>query len=695
MIRERWILGLAAAFVLVGLLSFHQLRQPQIYQAYSSLMFESTNPQVVDIPEVVDTSLPAATADTRLQTHIGQMKSTAFFNFVAAHLSEDEIAQIEEAYIGSNGHAPPLRNIVQSGIDASLNRGTFILTISARHRDPAAAALIANRYADLYIDYNQKRSAAGNQSAVDFLEERANELLQDVDQSEEELHRYRQEYNLVSLEENQNIILRRLNSLSASVVDARMARLELDSKLEHVENYLANDRPLMEIDYISDHGSLAKLMGDLDQLESQQALLEERYLERHPRVIENQRSLETIQRQIDNNIEMAVTELRSRHSRFVEHENKLKQALKEAEQESLDLEAVAVRYQVLRRKAAANRDSYARIVDRLNETRITSQLDDINIRLVDTADTPRSPVEPNLQKIFLQSAFLGCFIFLSLPLGLGMLDNKLKAAWEVELVLGLPLVGEIPSVNTINKRDRPHIITHGTEHSACEAFRGIFSQAQMEAPPDGSQSFLITSTLAGEGKSFVANNLATAFAAHGKRTLLVDCDLRRPSLHYFYERKNDRGIMRWIGMDDSNREKLTPTEALGILPLGQNFHLLRAGGETTNPTPIFDHHSFKSLLKELTADYDVILIDTPPIGIFPDSLLLAPLVQEVLFVCQFNRVKKIQIKKAVEKVQMTNVNIRGLILNGIPTGRASTYYNYYGWGQVGNKEYKAYYTQER
>ena len=695
MIRERWLFGFIAAILLVGLLGYHQLRHPPVYEASATLMFESSNPQVVDIKEVVDTSLHDASADVRLQTHIGQIRSAAFFSFVADTFTEEQVEQIQRAYLVPEQEPPSVRGIVQNNIHAHIQRGTFILTISARHRDPETAVLIANRYASRYIEYNRDRTDLGNISAVRFLREQAKELLQKVQDSEDALHRYRRLHNLVSLEENQNTILRRLDSISASVVGARVARLELDSMLEHVQRYLDQGGNLMAIDYIASYGFLARMHDDLDQLKTERVTLSERYLERHPRMIQNTRNIQSLQRQIQDGVEMAVTELRSRHRRALNHEEKLQEALAEAEERSLELEEVAVRYNVLSRQATADRDSYARIMERLNETEITSQLEEINIRMVDTADLPYVPVEPNLTKLFIQSAFIGSFILFGLPLGLGMIDNKLKAAWEVESLLALPLLGEIPRIAGLKKRDRPHIITQGEEHAACESFRGIFSQMQLKSPLQSPHTILITSTVPGEGKSLIANNLAATFANHGRRTLLIDCDFRRPSLHLFHERKNDRGIIRWITMNEPDQEPLEPGEALGILPIAPNLHLLRAGGESRRPTSMFDQAAFKSLFIQIKMDYDMILIDTPPVGIFPDSLLLAPLADQILYVCQFNRVNKTHIQQFVEKIELADVEVGGLILNGIPRGRASTFYDYYGYGQVGNKDYKAYYNQKR
>lgn len=696
MIRERWFLGFAAAVVLVGALAFMQLRQEPIYEARASLLFEPSMITVVDIEQVVDNSLQSGgAADMRLQTHIGQMRSNSFFTYVAESFTDEETEKILAPYIQPESETPSLGGVVYPGIGIVLNRGTYLLTVTSRHRDPKMAVLIADRYAQKYIDFNRDRTSASNLEAREFLGDRAKELKLQVQKSEDGLNEYRRSHNLISLEENQNIILRHLNALSTSVVEARVTRLALDSEMDQVDNYVDSHENLVEIDFISDYGSVGKLRSELNDLLSQRTLLDQKYLENHPQMIKIQSSIESIRELLLENIEMAVTELRSRHRRALQHEARLEEELAKAEKNSLELEEVAVGYNVLQRQVNSDRDAYAGIIDRVNETNISSQLDNVNIKFADAATMPYLPVEPDLKKVILQSAFLGCFIFIGLPLGLGILDNKLKAAWEVELLLGLPMLGEIPRLSGIKKKDRPHLIAQKKDHAAGEAFRGIFSQIQLSSPLDLPRIIMITSTVPGEGKSMVSSNLAATFAAHGKRTLLVDCDFRRPSLNRLYDQKNDHGIMTWLQTGEERPGALEENKQLQIVPISNNLHLLRAGGESRNPTEMFDHPSFRALFEEFKTDFDVIILDTPPVGIFPDALLLAQMCDQILYVTQFNRVNKTQIRKFTEKVESAQVEMGGIILNGIPSGRNAAYYDYYGYGHVGNKEYKAYYSQKR
>ena len=132
-----------------------------------------------------------------------------------------------------------------------------------------------------------------------------------------------------------------------------------------------------------------------------------------------------------------------------------------------------------------------------------------------------------------------------------------------------------------------------------------------------------------------------------------------------------------------------------MLPLKENFHLLRAGGESRRATELFELEGFARLLQALKKEFDVIIIDTPPIGVFPDSMLLSRMVDEIIYVCRFNAVNRSKIRKCIERLHTTNAAFSGIVLNALPAGKQSAYYDYYGYGANETKRYKAYYAQRR
>ena len=274
--------------------------------------------------------------------------------------------------------------------------------------------------------------------------------------------------------------------------------------------------------------------------------------------------------------------------------------------------------------------------------------------------------------------FLG--LFGGLPIGLGLINDKLKSRHEVETYLKQELIGEIPRISTITRDKLPLIVLEGTEDLEVEYFNILYSQVELVSKLPRPKVMLVTSSMPEEGKSFVASNLATAYAAHGFKTILVDCDFRRPSHHRYHGLANDFGVVHWF----ENREAMAaddrPSESgeLGLVRLNENLSLLRSGGANRRPTSMIQDEAFMALVRDLKREYDMVIIDSPPGMVFPDALLLAQLADEIVLVCRFNKVSKMKVKVFLDRLRNTDTPLLGVVFNGAPaTGTSGTsYYDY-------------------
>lgn len=690
MFRERWPFGLIAALVVGGGLLYWESQKPEVYQTEATLLFEPRTDRVVAIENVVDTSLQAG----QLNVHREWLLSRSFYDYVASFFSEEEIERIQRPYrdeADPKAQPPGVAAIIRPNLKAYIRRNTTIIGISVRHKDPETAAFIADRYARRYIDFNLDRSMTGTQSAIVFLQNQAEDLRERVESAERQVQDYRGKHNIASLDENQSIVLQRVSRLGGEIVAAEMDRISLNSQIAEVERTLENGDDLTRIGYIKQYGNLAQFLEERDDLKSARDRLELEYLRKHPKMVDNQQAQESVDARIQQNIDRAIRDLRTSHAAAVEHEKRLEEKLLQAEKESLALDGLNVNYRFLERNAETARNSFTQIVTRLNDTNIASQLENINIRVFDSAWTPGAPTEPNMTRMALQSGMAAFLLLVGLPIGIGLIDTRLKTSWEVEELGGRKAIGEIPRVRRVKAKLRPHIVADGKQEAACQGFLGIYSEVQIENMANQQRSFLITSALPREGKSFISNNLATTFAQHGKRTLLIDCDFRRPSIHGFYGLSNKEGFLK--ALESPETIELDPSEnpLLGLHCPTENLHILASGGHDRRPSRFFDQEVFRGLLQHVRSYYDIVIIDTPPIGIFPDALLLSRFVDETFFVCRFNRASKNKLKSHIERISELEAPFGGIIVNGIPAGRRSAMYDYHGFGSYGNREYNKYY----
>ena len=568
MIRERWYLGLACALLVSCATGYYLLSRPPLYESEAKLLVEHQDERVVDIPQVVSTEMDSASGVWRvvLEDHVNQLTGRSFRQYVIDSFSEEEKERILAPYIPEDPteSAPPIVAILADTEVENL-LSSFMLEIRSKHRDPEVAAMIANRYMNRYIEFMGERKESVNAAAIQFLREQAVELGNQVQQAEQALQEYQQKYNLVSVEEDQTLIGQRLMALNEGVTGARVERLELETQMRQMEAFQKEGRNLLELNHVASLGSTPEVIKELDHLRRERQVLQEKYLERHPQMVANARAISAAEKVLDENIALAVAEIRGRLANVAEREETLHEELREAELESLNLDRLTMRYMNLQREAESARKTYAQIEDRLNQTMVTSQLETSNVRAVDPAVVPRIPVEPNIVKVGALVLVLGGFCFLGAPIGLGTLDRKLKAVTDVEFFLGQKLIGEISSVRGVKEKDRSHIVERDLNDQASEAFRGIFSQIQLSSNREFPKTLMATSTLPGEGKSFFASNLGFCFSAHGHRTLMIDFDLRRPTLHRNYGLSNDAGVLRWLAEGRAPDDNLLADEALGIV----------------------------------------------------------------------------------------------------------------------------------
>jgi capsular exopolysaccharide synthesis family protein len=298
---------------------------------------------------------------------------------------------------------------------------------------------------------------------------------------------------------------------------------------------------------------------------------------------------------------------------------------------------------------------YMEILDRLNQTTTSKNLDKISLHPLDRATVPGSPISPNISAITRTSAGLGVLTFLGIAIGLGFIDDRVKSAWDVESFIGVHLLGIIPQLGAVRNDEKFNLAdTDSGSESGNEAFLGLYSSVKIQSKLDFPKSILVTSTIPGEGKTLISCNLAICFARHGKRTLLMDCDLRRPMLHRHFSQQNATGIISWFEQSGELEGDILTNPQLGIVKLADNLWLLTSGGRSKSPTQLLENPIFPQLLERLKRQFDLVVIDSPPMGAVTDSTLIAERTDEVIYVCRFNRASRKHVKLYIRALREGN-----------------------------------------
>jgi len=683
------VLALLVCTVLGGWL----LSRPKVYQTQSRLLVDRSE-RVLDMTQVVDQSVGGGKNDPTFDTYLAQITSPAMITRVVASLdAKDKQLVGEFPAEATPGDAASLdravAQILAKSVSSYRQGNTFFIGVSVRHGNPAAAALIADRFANQFIVHLLDRNSLANNSALGFLREQTEDLRAKAEASERALQQYREKTGMVSLDESRNIVVDRMKALSSTVTASRVARLAIEARLTQAEAIQKSGGDPLEIASATGFDNLSAVQTQLDTLRTQRAIMGERYGIRHPSMINNDRSREALERLRTELIVVAMSNLRNQLAKAGNEETQLQVQLAGAEQESFRLDEMAVQFNVLRREAETNRATYAQLLNRLNETTITAQLQNSNVRVADLARTPGIPIEPDAKKIGILLVVLGLGLFVAYPVALELIFNRVKGWADVETYLKLPLLGELPSFKKFTPEQMPHLLTRASDDEAAELIRSLYTQLKIGSRHDLPKTILVTSTLPSEGKSFVSSNLASAFAAHGVKTLLIDTDFRRPAQHRFFGLPNDAGLLRWLEKDGKIPADALADPHLGITAFGPSLHLLRAGGNTRRSSELLDSAPVKLLIESLGKQFDLVLIDTPPAGVFPDALALASLADELVYVVRYNHVARPAVRRVIEQFSRTDVTVSGIVLNLMPSGpRSASYYSSY--GHYGSKYYADY-----
>ncbi len=684
-VRERLWIALPLALLAAIGFAYQKSRTVPLYQSTASMRIEKPE-KVVTSQEVVDTSI---TSDVELNTYLQVIRSATLRNKVVASFTPDEIKLIQRPYLAdlAPGQQPPGVGGLVGDITVEAVRNSFLVNLHARHRDPEAAALVANRYVEQFIRYLLESVSGRSEDAVEYLRVRADELRVEAKAAEQKLLDYMTRNNLVSLDSSVNIVSDRLKSVNAALQEARLGRLATEDLHRQVDAFRREGKNLLELSYVANHGTVPSLRNQIAELVRSQTVLAERYLERHPRMIDVANSIAVAQAQLQKAVELSIADLEATLAKAREREASLQREYEAQEREQFRLRDIGVEFKSLEAAANIAKNNYAELLNRLTQATNSSNLEKIPVRRLDPALPAGAPFTPNINAIVRTSTLLFFGVFFGVAFGLSFIDDRIKSAWDVEHFIGANLLGIIPDLSGLKDEEKYRLILQNQNERGSESFLGVYSAAKIHSKLDYPKAILVTSTIPGEGKTLVSSNLAGCFARHGKRTLLVDCDLRRPMLHRHFDLANDAGLLKWHEAGSKlDVARVSTIPELGIVSIGDNIDLLRSGGRSKVPTELLESPAFTQLIDRLKREYDLVVVDSPPLGAVTDSLLIAESTDEVVYVCRFNRALRKHIRLYIRALRQGKNEILGVVLNGLSARRIEYYSNYRYY-----RSYKKYY----
>ena len=423
-----------------------------------------------------------------------------------------------------------------------------------------------------------------------------------------------------------------------------------------------------------------ELSDEIRSAERQITEMEKRYLPKWPALVEASQLHSILKDRFAQELQRVIN-LSEEEQLFWEENREMLAALNERVESEIQL--VGTRSNVLDRELEAEQQIYDSLITKLKEGNLSKGFAGKQFDVVQPPNFPSYPTGPDKKKILIKYTAGGAALGIGIILFLGFLDPSLRTVSELELLTGLPVIGALPA---IKESERPNSIVFidDAETPVIEAMRTLRAGLTFLGTSKERCSFLVTSAVPGEGKSFVASNLALAFALQGDRTLLIDADLRHPvQSHIFgYERRHP-GLSDHLSLGTSLNSLLKRTK------LSENLFLLGAGSHSANPSELLAGVVLPEMITLLTNHFDRIIIDSAPLVPVSDTIPLARTAQSVVLVTRMGKTPKGAIKRALRILQMNHSEPIGIVANGLPKTRMQGSYGYY-YSYSGGGDYSGY-----
>lgn len=702
--RKKWLVILCLCGVLCPIIYYNQTTPP-VFEAATSIVFEETR-------EVMPAFDLSGTIYRRsfMINQIEEIKSRTLSEEVvkALPITVTEKLKVSNPLPPGISKEELIVRKIRGAISAEPVRDADIIKVRVEARDPVSAAIIANTVSDVLRERRLKVKREEVSGVREFIETQLTIIGEQLRGAEQALKNFKEANRVTYLDQESQEILRRMTEAEVLYNKAQADRRETDQRLSYVLAKIAEQRKEI-VPSITDITSpwALKLKQQLVNLEVQYTTLRvQDYPPDHPQVIqlkdqiqqtkqylteemlkiaEGENTIEPLS-QIQNFLEESVAlgvDLQSYRAR----EDALRKIVHSYDRELQSLPEKELQLAQLTRSKEVNDRTYMMLLEKGEEARITEAAKISDIRVIDPAVPPESPVRPR------KTMNLALGIMLGLTVGMGLaffsesLDASLKTVEDVEDAIGLPTLGLIPTIQERHQykddgsQMAAHLITfHGPKSAASEAYRSLRTNIQFVGPDKPLDTLLVTSAGPKEGKTLTVANLGITIARFGTKTLLIDSDLRRPMLHRLFGTSKVPGLTDVLIGDGQVHDIIHKTEV-------DNLWVLTSGTLPPDPAELLGSQSMRQLLLQLRSEFHIILLDSPPVIAVTDAAVLGTEAHGVAMVIQSGKTTEDAALRAKTLLENVNAKIFGTVLNNVPTENLYGRYGYY-------YRYSYYYTSE-
>jgi succinoglycan biosynthesis transport protein ExoP len=646
------------------------------FQAPSGVVGQDSSNAYIDDP------------DTFLATQIRLIRSDAVIRPVAEqfHLQSANAPK-------KNPDSPAAQQAAEAPIslaNLSVSRptGTNLLLIGFRSTDPHRAADIANAVANSFLAHTYSIRIRSSATLSSFMEKQLDELRAKMEQSNLALGQFERDLDVVDPEDKSNILSSRLIQLNGEYTAAQIDRVNKQAALQAIKT-----GSIEAAEVSSQSEAIAKIVDSLNAAREHFEAVKLTFGSSHPEYLKAQGQVAELENELDEARSNVEARIETQYSQAQTREQILGKTVSDTKADWDSLNSRSFQYRQLKQEADADKALYDELVKKIQEADINAGFQDNNISIADAARPPLHPIFPDMTTNLLLALFVSLVLAVGAAILLDSIDTTLRDPMEASRFLGVDIIGTMPIDRSAAQLPRPIIPAaaevalakvvpnpnskgyYGTASNFEEAIRTIRNTILLSDFEGRLRTIALTSAAPSEGKTTIAAHLGIANADRGKRTLLVDCDLRRPSLHSKFGFTPREGLANVLTGD------ITWQSAIHAIEGKPNLSLLPAGPGSHRAADLIGPR-LSSLLDEFNKEYDLVIIDSPPLLGFSECLQIATAADGVLIVSLAAETKRKAVAAVVSTLKKLRANIIGVVMNqvGLNTSSGGYSYGYYRYG---------------
>jgi capsular exopolysaccharide synthesis family protein len=684
-LRKRWIVIVAVSVTVFAGNTYYTFTKTPQYRSSASLLVNSTI-------AVSDIQLPGLSPSSlvNLGTEVAILESRPLIEIAVSKMQQSPSAL-------SFKDLDPLT--IMNGLDIRPEKDTMVLRLTYTDSDPKRAREVLTALTQTYVEYSLKDRRTKSSTAIKFIQDKLPQVKQQLDKSALAVTQFRKTYNIVDPDTYAASVYKMREALENQAQDLQIKIAQVQQQYEVLSRQVGKSpEAALGSAILQQDTPYQSLVKQFQEVETNYFLERTRFREDHPTVIALKDRRDELYRLLETRAQ-SVVGVRGNTTNITNEPNSVIQqnlasqlfdaqtnlAVSQAQLESIrnaqsevanafsKIPQIQQRYVEIQRQLALDTSTYNKLSEKLEELRIAEAQEISSWKVLEPPLIPIKPSSPDIERSLITGAISGIALGILFALLLNRLDQRIREVEEVREMIDIPLLASIPmtEISSLIPASSQGILPSSSYYAFKEALGSLALNLRYLGTDDTMKVIAFTSSVPSEGKSTLTYNLANILAALGHRVLLIDADMRKPTIHKLARLSNKVGLSTALATLSPWQDLIQAGDDLG------NLHVLTSGSLPPNPMLLLESNKMASLFQEWREEYDYVLVDTPPVIGITDAQCLTSKVDTFILVAAINRSTRSGISRALEILSTARANVSGLLINMIGSSDSEYHYGYY------------------